>query len=432
MKNKKYGVIVFEKTENIGDDIQSYAAMKLLPKVDYFIEREAMNEFVSSESEIVNVIMNGWFLHDITSLPPSPFIKPLIISAHFTDHLYKKCPEYLNGYFVEYLKKYQPIGCRDEVIKKYLDDKNIKNYWSGCLTLTLSKFNNIKKEGYICAVDLTNEELNYLKSKTNKEIRVITHSINSKINSKLSYEKRFTNVENLLKKYQGADLIVTSRLHCALPSLALETPVLMICNVTDIDKKNRIGIFLKYLNNCTPNEFITGKMDKYIENPTDNKKDYLKIRNNLIKDVTKFIESKDEINVNEHSEIYVNYFVNQKRYLKKVMDEKVKYDLKLQKDYYENLINKYQKEYDSQIYELNRLVDKYELRQEVFAKEIEIIKNNRNKTVDELYKKLNRAVEELEKKSEKLYKIENSKGYKYLEGFRRFKGKLMRRGKKNV
>ena len=67
----KYGIIVFKETTNIGDDIQSYAAMKQLPRVDYFIERESLNEFISNDNEKVKTIMNGWYMHNRFCFPPS-------------------------------------------------------------------------------------------------------------------------------------------------------------------------------------------------------------------------------------------------------------------------------------------------------------------------------------------------------------------------
>ena len=60
----EYGVIVYKDTLNIGDDIQSYAAAQLLPRVDYYIEREHLDVFRPKEQEPVNVIMNGWFMYD--------------------------------------------------------------------------------------------------------------------------------------------------------------------------------------------------------------------------------------------------------------------------------------------------------------------------------------------------------------------------------
>ena len=36
----KFGVVIHKPTMNLGDDIQTYAAAKLLPHVDYQIDRE--------------------------------------------------------------------------------------------------------------------------------------------------------------------------------------------------------------------------------------------------------------------------------------------------------------------------------------------------------------------------------------------------------
>ena len=41
----KYGIIVNINTDNIGDDVQSYAAEKLLPHLDAIVSRENMDEF---------------------------------------------------------------------------------------------------------------------------------------------------------------------------------------------------------------------------------------------------------------------------------------------------------------------------------------------------------------------------------------------------
>lgn len=55
----KFGLLVFENTDNIGDDIQSYAAIQFLPHIDYFVDRENMNIFRMQNKEPVAVIMNG-------------------------------------------------------------------------------------------------------------------------------------------------------------------------------------------------------------------------------------------------------------------------------------------------------------------------------------------------------------------------------------
>ena len=81
----KYGVIVCRETKNIGDDIQSYAAARLLPRVDYYIEREHMDVFRPMEDECVATIMNGWFMNNKLGWPVSPCINPLYASMHFLE-----------------------------------------------------------------------------------------------------------------------------------------------------------------------------------------------------------------------------------------------------------------------------------------------------------------------------------------------------------
>lgn len=435
MKNRKYGLVVFDKTQNLGDDIQSYAAIQYLPQIDYYIERECLNEFTSQNGEIVNVIMNGWYMHDITSMPPSPFINPLFISIHFTDHLYNECPEYLSGYFLDYLKKHEPIGCRDEVVRKYLTDNNIKNYWSGCLTLTIKKFPNVEKGNYICAVDLDDEELSHLRKLTNKEIRIITHKLDDSVNSKISYEERMHNVEETLKVYQGASLVVTTRLHCALPSLALETPVIMIHDSNNIDKVNRIGVFLELINHTSKTNFISGKIDNLIKNPKDNSNDYLEIRKKIKSIVSEFIDNgcKDYSENQQNVKLYKKYFVEQKKYIVNLLRLSFEKTLSLSKQDYmnwidniniekEQTISKIDKDNQKREYELNRQLNKYMLRDETVNKELEVAINNYLKIVNE-------KQQEIDKLYQQLNTITTSKGYRYLEKFRKIKGRLLRRGR---
>lgn len=55
----KFGVVIHQPTMNLGDDIQTYAAAKLLPHVDYQIDREYISEFKSENNEPVAVVMNA-------------------------------------------------------------------------------------------------------------------------------------------------------------------------------------------------------------------------------------------------------------------------------------------------------------------------------------------------------------------------------------
>ena len=79
--------------------------------------------------------------------PPSNKIIPFFISFHINPIIEKYI---LNKNGVEYLKKHEPIGCRDLYTKSILERNGIRAYFSGCLTLTLDRKklkikNNFKK-----------------------------------------------------------------------------------------------------------------------------------------------------------------------------------------------------------------------------------------------------------------------------------------------
>lgn len=120
----KYGLIYYKNTDNIGDDIQNYAVMQFLPHIDYLIDREALSDFSNEVKEDVAVIMNGWFLHNKFNWPPSKNIYPLCTSMHFTPNDYIDIGyKFLDDIGGDYLKRYEPIGCRDLSTKKMLESK---------------------------------------------------------------------------------------------------------------------------------------------------------------------------------------------------------------------------------------------------------------------------------------------------------------------
>lgn len=294
----KYGIVMYKDTENIGDDVQTYVAEKYLPKVDYIIDRDNITSFIPEKKEYVITIMNAWWMNKKFNWPPSPYIYPKMISMHFThyDTIYHIGQRHIiTDYGKEYLKQYEPIGCRDSYSKKLLSENGIKSYFSGCMTLTLDRFQGIEKEDYILLVDVTDKIYEKVKTITNKRIERITNNRDSKEYSKLEWKDRKKYVEDYLKTIQKASLVITPRLHSALPSLALQTPVLLIDYSLNND---RTGDFLKILNHMTEEEFLQENINYDINNPKENKKDYLKIRDSLEKSCYDFINKMKNIELN--------------------------------------------------------------------------------------------------------------------------------------
>lgn len=375
----KYGLLYYKETDNIGDDIQTYAAKRFLPSVDYVVDRENLNCFIPDKKELVSVIMNAWYLHNKAAWPPSPYINPLLISMHFTESFENDVGDaYLKGIGGDYLRKREPVGARDSETQKRLEKNNIQNYLSGCLTLTIQKFKDVEKGDYICAVDVPEEIIEKLEEKTGREIKVITHHCNQDEMKEKSFEQRMEEVEALLKLYQGAHLVITDRLHTMLPAMALETPVILL-HKEDYEA-DRLGNYIKYVKSFSFKEFLENDILDDIETPSENNKDYLKIRKDLEKRVEEFINNSKKIDDSDlpSLEEYKEYVKNISYY----------------KDLYEALRLKSIERYKAYKAELD----------EVWKSKIE---------GDNFLKK------QLEEKDKELERVYNSKRWKFINKFNR-------------
>ena len=279
----KKGLLIYKAKgpyKNIGDYIQSVAAEQYTGSDVVFVEREHLHEY---SGEPIKLIMNGWFMHRPENWPPSEDIVPLLTSVHINPDIGERM---LSEKGVEYFKNYGPVGCRDKGTEKFLKSKGIAAYYSGCLTLTLGKtYQHNPKSKNVCFVDpyfkVSKKPLALLncfftlilKSKTILKIsRKLneSHSLRSLLKT-LSFYRAYSqffedellkNAEyvkhsilessfisetsklecarNLLKKYAASSLVVTSRIHAALPCIAMDTPVIFV--VSDDLQPNGKGI----------------------------------------------------------------------------------------------------------------------------------------------------------------------------------------------
>ena len=287
----KYGIVVFKDSINIGDDIQSYAASKLLPSVDYYIEREQIDTFLPDCNETVHAIVNGWFSCNKLAWPVSSFINPLYISLHFfqNDEL-GIGSAFLTGVGREALERHTPIGCRDRETERLLKDAEIDAYYSGCLTLTLKPVFPKNNEKYICLVDVDKETEKHIKQKyPDLKTLCMHHTGDGIVENNSNWNRRFQKVEELLGVYQNAHAVVTTRIHCALPCLALETPVLFLTESTyDVGRLDGLS---DLFNKATKKSFIDGEYDYNFYNPPKNPEAYRVLAEHLEERVRDFIEN---------------------------------------------------------------------------------------------------------------------------------------------
>lgn len=284
----KFGLVVNLKTDNIGDDIQSYAAKCFLPTIDYVIDREQLDTFETA-GESVKVIMNGWYMYSKFNWPPSAQIDPLWVSIHITEQDYFGIGErFLDGCGGDYLRHYAPIGARDESTLQMLERNHIPAFLSGCLTLTIPQFSNVEKTDEVLLVDLDEKSEAIVREMYPAEnFQCVTHNVSAEEYAALSVEERLQRVEKFLRRYQGAKCVITSRLHCALPCLALQTPVLLVYKR---EYAPRMQSFLALLHYTEIDSFDEGVRAFDPANPKANSDAYMPIREELSRRCREFLK----------------------------------------------------------------------------------------------------------------------------------------------
>jgi hypothetical protein len=124
-------------TQNIGDEIQTLAALNYLPPDVVYVDRD---DSARSTTEVdCFVVCNGWWMHGRNhkfQFPLAPNIRPLFVSVHLADPFRKHLTPEMFGY----LRQHSPIGCRDVGTLHFLQQAGIPAYYSGCLTATFGLF----------------------------------------------------------------------------------------------------------------------------------------------------------------------------------------------------------------------------------------------------------------------------------------------------
>lgn len=337
----KYKVLIESKAKslNIGDYIQALASSQFLPKFDGFVEREELNTYNDEETR---VIMNGWFMDNPENFPPSNNIIPLYVAIHINSTIANTM---LSDASIAHFKQNEPIGCRDYYTRDLLLSKGVNAYFSGCMTLTLGyKYKSAQRDKiayfvdpyYKCNWTCANiVKYSIFLLKNYKEIKKIANQHEEKkittknlLNLSVFYKEyskyftketllnavyicqqdnlyqtnyknnqdRFKKAEQLVSRYAKASLVVTSRIHCALPCLGLGTPVIYTEDTEQTDASAcRFGglrnffTILKWDNNHLEPEFEVKDLISVYSVKTTNKTNWKPFADNLRHKCIEFI-----------------------------------------------------------------------------------------------------------------------------------------------
>jgi hypothetical protein len=210
---------------NLGDSIQTLAAERFLPSLDKRFDRDTLGDV--EENDIYLLIMNGWFTTRPEKWPPGASIAPVFFGFHLNIENNKDVERiFLNDKSLEYFKRHEPIGCRDRATAKMLSERGIKTFYSKCLTLTFTRRSSEPENGKIFLVDIDPKKIPLPEAIERKAVRV-SHSVPHIYPD----EVKLLMAKSLLDMYKNeARLVITTRLHCALPCIALGVPVIFFGN----------------------------------------------------------------------------------------------------------------------------------------------------------------------------------------------------------
>lgn len=226
MKRDCFAGFEYRGLNNLGDNIQSIATERLLPeKIVRRFDRDTLS--YAHPSEPMKIVMNGWFSHrPQTCLPLEPNLEPVFWGFHITD--YNDSWAYFSRKeVIAYLKRYEPIGCRDPYTADRLSQLGVETFVSYCLTLTLPKRDCQVEEGKVVIVDA---ERVPLPAELKEQTVCYTHLIRGK--NREAIKRAYARL--MLDMYRTkARLVVTTRLHCLLPCIAMGIPVVFFNNPND-------------------------------------------------------------------------------------------------------------------------------------------------------------------------------------------------------
>ena len=308
----KIGVLGYIGSRNIGDYIQTKAVIDMIHPINHkVLDREGLNKFKGSK---LKTIINGWFMENPKNWPPNNNISPLFISFHINPSAERDLlkPESLN-----YLKQHEPIGCRDTYTQNLLQKNGIKSYHSSCITTTFTRdkylTNKTQPEGVIVigAFDRLNPSIDF-SSLYRLLLSLIKYPIHKLkyLLKKQSFENHLRNQNLVVKRYQQitkrkisshnqglklandmlkeiakSEIIITSRIHAALPALAMGLKVIFINEgLSHKNHKTRTADVNKFFMTVSLKEFFIINLET-IQKRTDHKVYFKKIKETI----TKFI-----------------------------------------------------------------------------------------------------------------------------------------------
>ncbi|MDF1816401.1 MAG: polysaccharide pyruvyl transferase family protein [Verrucomicrobiales bacterium] len=204
-------------SNNIGDDIQSLVLRRWLNYREnevVFVDRDR-HTITGTCDENITLLINGFIGGGALPVYSGGGfeIDPVFVAVHL--YVIDKDPGKL-----EQLTRAAPVGCRDLITRRRCIERGIPAYFSACPTI-LCEPADVKQDIDILLVDVDPRSLPKLPERS---IRYSTNMISPAI----PFHKRR---EMCLRRWEllsRSRLVVTSKLHAAMPALGMGKPVVFV------------------------------------------------------------------------------------------------------------------------------------------------------------------------------------------------------------
>ena len=254
MKFGKISLIINEDHAiNYGDIIQDFACEHLYETMGI------------AQDEIVEIPVGESYLYD-GEYVVVPVYNAMLDGYYTGRHVFSKkiIPVFL-GFttdlavlpedMLDYLKKYQPIGCRDEYTFRLLRQHHIEAYIGGCISSTLPKRSAGPKYQKVFLTDVPEKVISFIPPDFLKNAEFIKQAGDFAYTDKKERRSAVRKAASeFYRRYcDEAALVVTSRLHTAFPCLAMGIPLIIVRDemwktFTSIDAFARIYLDGDYQN----------------------------------------------------------------------------------------------------------------------------------------------------------------------------------------
>ena len=219
---KSFGLIHYLESDNIGDEVQSIASAHFLPRVDVLLPRDKPLPPLKKET---TVLMNAFWRHYSWLYQPMTNIYPVTVAMHVTsawNSASKKKWIENKSFFA----KFSNIGTRDTTTLDIFKEIGIPAQMTGCMTPFIQNpFQGLPRTDKIYFVDVDKYMEKLIPAHITANATIIKQVVSREESNGMV---RYVNAYNRIEKYAQAKLIITTRIHCALPCVALGTPVIFL------------------------------------------------------------------------------------------------------------------------------------------------------------------------------------------------------------